>query len=127
MIDRKYVSFIIKNLDFYANPGEIIYAKTLTQRFIFVNLSMNFSDSDSYCQDHYGTHLATFYVKSDIEQAKAICWIGLNDIKNQDEWVYTSGVIYDSSISDWYPLVGEPNNHLGIEDCVEISWHHSME
>ena len=41
--------------------------------FILVEDPMNFADAELYCQQTYGTHLATIYDASDIKLAQSIC------------------------------------------------------
>ena len=102
-------------------------ATTTGNRFINVTESLNFTNADIYCLQHYGTHLASFNTKSEIDQAssickemKANCWIGLNEIENRNEWVYISGVAYNESVVDWDH--NEPNGVDGQENCVEIAY-----
>jgi len=51
-------------------------------------------------------------------------WIGLNDQRNESQFVWSDGTPYNASVySNWYPK--EPNNQGG-EDCVEMygtSWN----
>ena len=47
-----------------------------------------------------------------------VCWMGLNDIDNETLWKYTSGVVFDSNVTDWY--YGEPNG-WNYENCIEIT------
>lgn len=45
-------------------------------------------------------------------------WIGLNDRRNESQFVWSDGTPYNRSVySNWYP--GEPNDRAG-EDCVEL-------
>ena len=50
-------------------------------------------------------------------------WIGLNDRRNESQFVWSDGKPYNASVySNWYPM--EPNDQGG-EDCVELyrtSW-----
>ena len=45
------------------------------------------------------------------------CWIGLNDVDNENTFVWADGS--SSPYRSWYP--GQPDNYLGNEDCVIIS------
>ena len=51
-------------------------------------------------------------------------WIGLNDRRNENQFVWSDGTLYNASVySNWNP--GEPNDRAG-EDCVELyrtSWN----
>ena len=103
-------------------------SKSITPRFIVVNQTLNFSNAELYCQQQYGTHLATFYTMSDVLQAQSLCqtmgnghdfWIGLNDIDTENEYVYTSGaVVYDSLIANYYPNEPFPSPFL---NCITMS------
>jgi len=45
-------------------------------------------------------------------------WIGLNDRRNESQFVWSDGTPFNASVySNWQP--GEPNNRAG-EDCVEL-------
>ena len=45
-------------------------------------------------------------------------WIGLNDQRNESQFVWSDGMPYNASVySNWYP--GEPNDRAD-EDCVEL-------
>ena len=55
-------------------------------------------------------------------------WIGLNDQRNESQFVWSDGTPYNASVySNWYP--GEPNDRAGEEDCVELfrtSWNDNV-
>ena len=44
------------------------------------------------------------------------CWIGLNDLDNENAFVWADGS--SSTYRNWYS--GEPNDVEGNEDCVHI-------
>jgi len=45
-------------------------------------------------------------------------WIGLNDRRNESQFVWSDGTPYNASVySNWHPM--EPNDQGG-EDCVEL-------
>ena len=100
----------------------------MTDRFISVELSMNFTQSESYCQEVYGTHLATILTKSEVSQVRSLCesswnrecWIGLNKIDNNNEYVYTSGANYNPSIVEWY---SSNKTSVIMNNCVGIGRH----
>ena len=46
-----------------------------------------------------------------------VFWIGLNDIKKENKFVWSDGTT--STYRKWIPP--EPNNHNGNEDCVELA------
>lgn len=46
-------------------------------------------------------------------------WIGATDQNVEREWKWTSGSLVDLLQSAWYR--GEPNNHGGNEDCLQIN------
>ena len=103
---------VISNL---CNPTSSNNPASITQRFIPVALPWNSSNSsiafaESYCHRSYGTHLASIYTISDLQEAKSVCedsgfwycFIGLNDIQSEDQWVFTSGAMYNEQVEDWY-------------------------
>ncbi|XP_078489308.1 CD209 antigen-like [Ciona intestinalis] len=45
-------------------------------------------------------------------------WIGLNDIVQENTWVWENGERLSSSDAHWKP--GEPTNSAGREDCVVV-------
>ena len=103
-------------------------------RFILVNHTMNFTDSELYCQHHYGTHLASFHTINEVLEAKSLCqsnvngscWVGLNDINNNNEYIYPSGAVFNSFISDFYPNqpISSPFlNCITINEAFDYQWH----
>ena len=49
---------------------------------------------------------------------KHVYWIGLNDRRNESQFVWSDGTPYNASVySNWFS--GEPNDRDG-EDCVEL-------
>ena len=48
-------------------------------------------------------------------------WIGLNDRRNESQFVWSDGTPYNASVySNWHP--GQPNDRDG-QDCVEFLWN----
>ncbi|XP_078488992.1 hepatic lectin-like isoform X2 [Ciona intestinalis] len=45
-------------------------------------------------------------------------WIGLNDIEQENTWVWVNGERLLSSDANW--KTGEPNNLAGSEDCADV-------
>ncbi|GLD70221.1 galactose-specific lectin nattectin-like protein [Lates japonicus] len=45
-------------------------------------------------------------------------WIGGYDGIKEGQWMWTDGSNFDYQI--WGP--GEPNNHGGAENCIEMNW-----
>ena len=86
---------------------------------------LNWDNARSYCLS-YGGDLASVSNKSEMDfiankTSKAGIgdfWIGLNDRRKENVFVWSDGTPYNKSIyNNWYP--DEPNN-LGGEDCVEL-------
>ena len=86
---------------------------------------LNWDNARSYCLSYGGDLVSVSNIsemdfitsktsKADIEYF----WIGLNDRRKENVFVWSDGTPYNKSIySNWYP--NEPNN-AGGEDCVEL-------
>ncbi|XP_074624200.1 uncharacterized protein LOC141882148 isoform X4 [Acropora palmata] len=86
---------------------------------------LNWDNARSYCLS-YGGDLVSVSNKSEMDfinshKSKAgreYFWIGLNDRRKENVFVWSDGTPYNKSIySNWYP--NEPNN-MGDEDCVDL-------
>ena len=86
---------------------------------------LNWDNARSYCLS-YGGDLVSVSNKSEMdfinnktsEAGRENFWIGLNDRRTENVFVWSDGTPYNKSIySNWYP--NEPNN-LGNEDCVDL-------
>ena len=78
----------------------------------------------------YGGDLVSITNKSEMSFINGISskgvnehyWIGLNDQRNESQFVWSDGTPYNASVySNWYP--GEPSDLAG-EDCVELNGRH---
>ena len=67
---------------------------------------------DTYAQKYFKVN----YVRK--RQQRKIYWIGINDIRNEDHFVYTSS---GGSVT-WTNWSGINPNNKRNEDCVEIGW-----
>eukprot|EP01083_Nonionella_stella_P023903 66130_1 len=100
--------------------------------YIFVNSDLNWQEADTYCMDHYNSHLATIHDddSSQILQyllGERTAWIGLNDINSEGTWVYADGTLChtedgncDSDYAYWYtgyPITGI-NYDCGLMDNI---------
>ena len=86
------------------------------------------NDSLLYCQETYGTSLASIHSASDNSDARAaangvgitersiIVWIGLNDLSNESVLVWTDGT--SVNYTNW--STGNPSNSGGIEHCTQL-------
>ncbi|KAK6469575.1 C-type lectin-like, partial [Huso huso] len=89
----------------------------------FVPITLSWSEAQTYCREQH-TDLATVCSLAETQQlltlsrlsVSDVVWIGLyrDDTKNW-QWSNSDDVIY----SNWN--TGEPNNVLGIENCVIMS------
>ena len=61
---------------------------------------MNFIKSKSFKNEHY--------------------WIGLNDLQDENTFVWTDGTRYDASVFNYWGA-GEPNDANSNEDCVKLT------
>ncbi len=93
--------------------------------YAYCNQELVWIEAVQYCR-RFNSHLATindlledgyFYT---LQLGYFSAWIGLNDIAQENTWVWESGEISD--VLEW--ASGEPNNSQAIgasgEDCVEI-------
>ncbi|XP_015748259.1 PREDICTED: C-type lectin domain family 4 member M-like [Acropora digitifera] len=86
---------------------------------------LNWDNARSYCLSYNGD-LASVSNRSEMDfiktktskAAREYFWIGLNDRRKENVFVWSDGTPYNKSIySNWYP--NEPNDSGG-EDCVEL-------
>jgi len=91
-----------------------------------LGMYLNWNDANRYCNDRYGTNLATIRSKSNnlfISSLKRNMWIGLNDIKSErltskEGWKWSSLYNKYTKEQQTFWAVGEPNNKSDNEDCV---------
>ena len=100
----QFANFDIKNTNYI--PGTYSLIKEMKSWY----------DADSYCIKYFGSHLATIQSESDISAtnetcgAENMCWIGLNDLKNETDYKWVDGSDYNG-IKDW--AYGEPDRAAG--------------
>ena len=88
-------------------------------------VSLTWNDAKSYCQDQ-NAHLVDIQSMADVTAVRNVfgtsflkTWIGLNDIAQEDVWVWDLGrSTRNVSYTNW--INGEPNNVDNDEDCVQI-------
>ena len=97
-----------------------------------VNIALNYTSADIYCQTQFGTHLATVTsAKENNDTRRAATnggistsddiWIGYNDIDNEDTWIWLDGTrtdLYMNQYENWHD--GEPNNGIYGQDRAQI-------
>ena len=100
------------------------------QKYIAVSLELTFDEADNYCQTHFDSNLAT--ITDGDAQNEAIdaindlvgvdtgdnVWIGLNDIDNEDTFVWKDGST--DTYRNWIDNPVEPNGGTN-ENCV-VMW-----
>ena len=99
-----------------------------TNSFIYVPRGLNFTNALKYCQQTFGTSLASIHSVSDAQEAENLgglcyndrCWIGLSDMnnekyRNKSGWIWSDDTSFD--YENWGS--GEPSQS-GNEDCVWI-------
>ena len=105
--------------DGYGDSCYLFVVRSLTVR------GLNWENARRVCLG-YGGDLVSVANKSEMDfvyskSSKAWnqhYWIGLNDQRNESQFVWSDGTPYNRSVySNWYP--GEPNDRAG-EDCVEL-------
>eukprot|EP01084_Bolivina_argentea_P272036 463076_1 len=102
-------------------------------KYIYVNEQRNWFDAEQYCQDHYGTNLATILSEEDMMRVRLLtgpgieAWIGLNDLGTESFWEFSDGTTCGPQSCSNLPLwvFGEPNNYNATgkigEDCGHVS------
>ena len=88
--------------------------------YILVTDELSFSEAEEYCNDHYGTNLATIYDDITNDEAWNLCTcddcrIGLNDRNVEGQYVWTDGSPF--GYTKWGPH--QPNNRPR-KDCVRF-------
>ena len=86
---------------------------------------LNWDNARSYCLSFDGDLVSVAnrsemeFIKNETSKAGSeYFWIGLNDRRKENVFVWSDGTPYNKSIySNWYP--NEPNDFDG-EDCVEL-------
>ncbi|XP_044179085.1 uncharacterized protein LOC114946811 isoform X1 [Acropora millepora] len=86
---------------------------------------LNWDNARSYCLSYNGDLVSVSnrsemdFIKTKTSKAgREYFWIGLNDRRKENVFVWSDGTPYNKSIySNWYP--NEPND-IGGEDCVEL-------
>ena len=87
--------------------------------------SFTWYEAEEYCDDLYGTHLASIHSNSENAQIYVAAttlgvgsewiWLGLNDLTLEGNWSWTDGT--SVTYTNWY--IYEPNNYNN-EDCVNM-------
>ncbi|XP_037628798.1 macrophage mannose receptor 1-like [Sebastes umbrosus] len=92
-----------------------LYVRGPNVTFILINISMTWTEAQSYCRDRY-TDLASVRNMTDNQKVQELLsagenvWIGLF----RDSWKWSDG----SNSSFRYWAAGQPNNYAGKEPCV---------
>eukprot|EP01083_Nonionella_stella_P153244 492050_1 len=101
--------------------------------YLFEAVPMAWDDADEFCQQKYGTHLATIWHDDAAEELSMLTfstdpfWIGLNDQNAEGIWTYADSTLCGVSCGSnaeykyWYP--NEPNNTRGSEDCALLGYY----
>ncbi|KAK2888177.1 uncharacterized protein [Channa argus] len=80
----------------------------------------NWHDAEARCNGEQG-HLVSFHSEEELSfltsHMPGQSWIGLNDITNENQFVYTDGTPAD--LLPWTP--GQPDNWQDNEDCVHLT------
>lgn len=118
---RQYITKI-EELDEVLTGAQPMYVKGPT--------SLSWNDAEEFCQNEYGTHLATitddFQARKAMEIAGGQTWIGLNALSGSWEWIdgktecdYVPGMDMDCERDPRWTS-GEPNDYGGNEKCAEL-------
>ena len=128
----------------------LVMAK-VSQSYHLVNISMNWSMAELYCQQQCNSNLASVHSQSQYDEIIEIvdtafpdaihplglgfrAWFGLNDIQNEMHFVYSDGTPFnfgnDTSKPGLFPWVSDsPANDSikGNQDCADIiKWYNEF-
>ena len=115
-------------------PSEI---PPLIDKYVPVNISLNWTAAETRCQQDFGQHLASIHANSDFQQIQQSCddmikigsavkgcWIGLQDRENEGVYVWTDDTDFDFGMNisgGVYPWRADaPTNINDGNDCVEL-------
>uniref|UniRef100_A0A8C7XNW2 C-type lectin domain-containing protein n=1 Tax=Oryzias sinensis TaxID=183150 RepID=A0A8C7XNW2_9TELE len=108
--------------EYHCDPGYLLYGNYCYH--LESEDVKSWQDAEDHCSRQQG-HLASIHSQEECHSACFVsaahmvgqAWVGLNDIKSENQFVYTDGT--PVTFTYWAP--GEPNNHNGFsEDCVEM-------
>ena len=98
--------------------------------YLFLTGPINWADAKNTCEDLHGHlghgHLVKIETEEENEElyneavrlnVTAGTWIGLNDIAEEGNWVWTDGKRAD--FTKW--CTGQPDNIGGTEDCAALN------
>ena len=92
--------------------------------YVFVDHDSTWHEAERCCVE-WGGHLASIHSDQENRAVNAIrnenhwTWIGLNDIAEEGNYVWTDGTPYD--YNNYAP--DEPNNHDVRENCINLLLH----
>uniref|UniRef100_A0A674MZJ4 C-type lectin domain-containing protein n=1 Tax=Takifugu rubripes TaxID=31033 RepID=A0A674MZJ4_TAKRU len=112
-------------IDSHCDLGYLLYGD-FCYKFVTESVS-NWNDAETQCQRDQA-HLASFHSQEELTRSSevrrplfsaahmpAAAWIGLNDISNENHFVYTDGT---PDFVPWAP--NQPDNWQDNEDCVQL-------
>lgn len=108
--------------------GAVLIMPYVLGEYVFIESTLSWTDANTYCEDTYGTSLATVRNDYDADQLLEMkqdigsvhVWIGLNDKNTEGDWEWTSGFPCDGACESLdYWNTDEPNDSGG-EDCAVI-------
>uniref|UniRef100_A0A3P9J6E8 C-type lectin domain-containing protein n=1 Tax=Oryzias latipes TaxID=8090 RepID=A0A3P9J6E8_ORYLA len=89
----------------------------------------SWQDAEDHCSRQQG-HLASIHSQEELSfltgekrSRPTSAWVGLNDIKSENQFVYTDGTPAD--FLPWAP--GQPDNWQDNEDCVHLRGHNHVQ
>eukprot|EP01084_Bolivina_argentea_P215897 366635_1 len=92
----------------------VVLFKIYSNAYILVSIPMNWSDAESYCVNHYNSHLASIHTQYENNEVATLCsfqygrcWIGYNDIMSNINWEWTD--CSSNTFSHWHPA--QPANN----------------
>eukprot|EP01083_Nonionella_stella_P120681 361841_1 len=109
--------------------------KQVNYHFVSDNTARNWSDAQAYCEEVYGTNLATVTDETALSEVLAMrdaafpntnvyTWVGLNDQAEEGVWEWVSGASCDVNAAENLCVTfwkeNEPNDSSGLENCAEL-------
>ncbi|RVE65935.1 hypothetical protein OJAV_G00121150 [Oryzias javanicus] len=110
--------------EYHCDPGYLLYGNYCYH--LETEDVKNWQDAEDHCSRQQG-HLASIHSQEELSFLTAHmvgqAWVGLNDIKSENQFVYTDGTPAD--FLPWAP--GQPDNWQDNEDCIHLRGHSHAE
>uniref|UniRef100_A0A8C7XNX2 C-type lectin domain-containing protein n=1 Tax=Oryzias sinensis TaxID=183150 RepID=A0A8C7XNX2_9TELE len=111
--------------EYHCDPGYLLYGNYCYH--LESEDVKSWQDAEDHCSRQQG-HLASIHSQEELSfltgekrsrPTSGRAWVGLNDIKSENQFVYTDG-----TPADFLPwALGQPDNWQDNEDCVHLRGH----